>query len=69
MVPFTVDETPRCVITMTPEVFQVLDSKGELAKYGVEMEQVEVIVKGEIEPRLAYRCFEQDINAIQVPQQ
>ena len=53
-----VEDTPLCVITMTPEVFQVLDTNGELAKYGIEMQQIEVLVKGEQTPRLAYQCVE-----------
>lgn len=58
--PFSTEEIPRCVVTVTPEVFQTLDSKGELAKYGVDMHPVSVIVKGESDKRLAYRSVHYD---------
>ena len=58
MVPWPIEEIPRSIVTVTPEVFQALDSRGELAKYGVEFNPVSVIIKGECEARLAYRCIE-----------
>lgn len=63
MIPFLPEETPRCVITMTPEVYQSLESHGEFAKYGVEGQEIKVLIKGETEPRLAYRCIAEDLIA------
>ena len=59
-IPFSIEETPRCVVTVTPEVYQALEAHGELAKYGVEMLPVSVIVKGESDKRLAYRSVHYD---------
>lgn len=55
MIPFEPEETPSCVITVTLEVFKELNQMGEFAKFGVDMEQVSVLIKGETEPRLAHR--------------
>ena len=63
MIPYLPEETPRCVITMIPEVFKSLDTRGELAKYGVEVFDTNIMVKGETTPRLVYRCIAEDLAA------
>lgn len=58
---FTPEETPRCTVTVTQEVFDLLEVSGEFAKRGIEMVPKQIFIKNETTPRTVFVSYEHDI--------